>query len=127
MHGLRVLHRRRGRRRNPDRRSAGAEDLTSTRAERRAKRPPVRVAVASAAPSLSMRKRDVRWLALAADAGGCRWNKCVTAFMRLRKLGFVEDRSEPSGPQDQFSVVAHITPAGADALARALRVMGGAA
>ena len=79
-------------------------------------RPAGRIAVSPASSAVSMRKRDVRWLQMAAGPNGCNVDKCATAFLRLGCLGFVEVYNLSSGP-DRNLTYAKITPAGADALA----------
>lgn len=62
-----------------------------------------------------LRKRDVRWLALAAGDGGCAVDKCATAFLRLEKLGYAHIKFAG----DPFRALAFITEAGVEALRRA--------
>lgn len=65
-------------------RDCEAAGLTLTRKEKRALR-------AGKTYGISMRKRDARWLALAAKPNGClRRDQCPTAFKRLKRLGYVE-------------------------------------
>jgi hypothetical protein len=66
---------------------------------------------------LSMRKRDVAWLAKANPS--CEIKLCPTAFARLEKLGFVKLEFASDDPMDLCESVARITKAGRKALGRA--------